>query len=248
MGIRALLNLKGYLFWLMNVKTDDGKCYLHFSKVLDGTIKVGDKVSVTIDSERRKAISRNHTATHLLHKALKDVLGSHVNQAGSLVESDRLRFDFTHFSALTQEELEEIESRVNTKVFENLAISTNEMDIDQAKKLGAAALFNEKYDNIVRVVKIGDYSIELCGGTHLDTTSQMGFIKILGDSGIAAGVRRIEAFVGRAALSYYKDRENLARDIAQLLKTSPTDSINKIELLMDELKAAKVEIEKLRGK
>ena len=228
-------------------KTDDGKCYLHFSKVLDGTIKVGDKVSVTIDSERRKAISRNHTATHLLHKALKDVLGSHVNQAGSLVESDRLRFDFTHFSALTQEELEEIESRVNTKVFEDLAISTNEMDIDQAKKLGAAALFNEKYDNIVRVVKIGDYSIELCGGTHLDTTSQMGFIKILGDSGIAAGVRRIEAFVGRAALSYYKDRENLARDIAQLLKTSPTDSINKIELLMDELKAAKVEIEKLRG-
>jgi len=228
-------------------KTDDGK-YLHIAEIEEGIIKTGMQVVAAIDAKRRMAIARNHTTTHLLHKALRNVLGSHVNQAGSLVEPDRLRFDFTHFSAMTPEELIKVETQVNEKILESLLVDIREMSIEEAKKLGATALFGEKYGDVVRVVKIGDYSIELCGGTHLSVTSQAGFIKILGESGVASGVRRIEALTGESALKHFHEREELLSNVAKVLKSSPSDSVKKVELLVNELKTAKKEIEQLKGK
>ncbi|TYQ15986.1 UNVERIFIED_CONTAM: alanyl-tRNA synthetase [Acetivibrio alkalicellulosi] len=228
-------------------KTDDGK-YLHFGTVEKGVVQKGDKAKVIIDQNRRMDIARNHTTTHLIHKALKDVLGNHVNQAGSLVEADRLRFDFTHFSALTSEELKDIEKIVNDKIMESLPVVIEEMSLEQAKKEGATALFGEKYGTAVRVVRIGDYSMELCGGTHLSITSQAGFIKILGESGVAAGVRRIEALTGRGALEYFNEKESILNDAARILKVNPDDSIKKIEALTIELKSAQKEIDNLKSK
>ncbi|MFZ5986474.1 MAG: alanine--tRNA ligase [Bacillota bacterium] len=228
-------------------KTDDGK-YLHTGVVEKGQIRKGTKVKAVIDSKRRAAVARNHTTTHLLHKALRNVLGIHVNQAGSLVEPDRLRFDFSHFQAMTADELRRVEKEVNEKILESITVDAREMNIDEAKKLGATALFGEKYGNVVRVVKIGDYSIELCGGTHLGTTSQAGFIKILGESGVASGVRRIEALTGEAALEYLDEREKLINDVAQALKTNPQESVKKIEALVADVKNAQKEIEQLRSK
>jgi len=228
-------------------KTEDGK-YLHIGTVEKGTVKTGDFVKATIDVKRRMAIARNHTTTHLLQKALVNVLGSHVQQAGSLVEPDRLRFDFAHFSAMTPEEIAKVEEEVNDKILESLKVETMELPIEEAKKLGATALFGEKYGNIVRVVKIDDYSMEFCGGTHLKTTSQAGFIKILSESGVAAGVRRIEALTGEAALSYLHDREKLISDISAALKTSPQESVRRIESIVTELRNAQKEIEQLRSK
>jgi len=228
-------------------KTNDGK-YLHIAEIEEGSIKTGMQVVALIDVKRRMAIARNHTTTHLLHKALRTVLGSHVNQAGSLVEPDRLRFDFTHFSAMTPEELNSVEAQVNEKILESLSVDIREMSIEEAKKLGAAALFGEKYGDIVRVVKIGDYSVELCGGTHLSVTSQAGFIKILGESGVASGIRRIEALTGESALKHFHEREELLNGVAKVLKSNPSDSVKRVELLMNELKTAKKEIEQLKGK
>jgi len=228
-------------------KSGDGK-HLHYGIVEKGIIESGSEVKAKIDVKRRMAIARNHTATHLLQKALRNVLGDHVHQAGSLVEPDRLRFDFTHFSALTHEELKRVEDEVNSRILDNLTVSTEEMDIDSAKKQGATALFGEKYGDIVRVVKIGDYSMELCGGTHLGTTSQAGFIKVLGESGVAAGVRRIEALTGEAALKYFNEREAMLNEIAAALKTSPQDTIRRIEALNTDIKNAEKEIEQLRSK
>jgi len=228
-------------------KSGDGK-YLHYGVVEKGIIESGSEVRAKIDVKRRMAIARNHTATHLLQKALRNVLGDHVNQAGSLVEPDRLRFDFTHFSALTHEELKRVEDEVNGKILDNLTVSTEEMDIESAKKQGATALFGEKYGDIVRVVKIGDYSMELCGGTHLGTTSQAGFIKVLGESGVAAGVRRIEALTGEAALKYFNEREAMLNEVAAALKTSPQDAVRRIESLNTDIKNAEKEIEQLRSK
>lgn len=228
-------------------KTNDGK-YLHISEIEEGTLKKGTEVIAVIDKKRRMAIARNHTTTHLLQKSLRTVLGSHVNQAGSLVEPDRLRFDFTHFSAMTPDEIKSVETQVNEKILESLSVDIREMSIDEARKLGAMALFGEKYGDIVRVVKIGDYSIELCGGTHLGVTSQAGFIKIVSESGVASGVRRIEALTGEAVLKHFDEEEKLINDVAQLLKTNPSDSVKRIESLMNEMKAAQKEIEQLRGK
>jgi alanyl-tRNA synthetase len=228
-------------------KTEDGK-YLHFGTVEKGSIKTGDSVKASIDVKRRMAIARNHTTTHLLQKALTNVLGNHVQQAGSLVEPDRLRFDFAHFSAMTPEEIAKVEKEVNDKILESHMVDIREMPIEEAKKLGATALFGEKYGNVVRVVKIDNYSMELCGGTHLSTTSQAGFIKILSESGVAAGVRRIEALTGESAIAYLHDREKLISDISAALKTSPQESIRRIENIVTELKNAQKEIEQLRSK
>jgi len=228
-------------------KTEDGK-YLHYGVVEKGNVKVGASVKAAIDAKRRMAIARNHTTTHLLQKALKNVLGDHVHQAGSLVEPDRLRFDFAHFTAMTPEEIAKVEKEVNDKILESIMVETMELPIDEAKRLGATALFGEKYGSIVRVVKIGDYSMEFCGGTHLKATSQAGFIKIVSESGVAAGVRRIEALTGEAALAYLHDREKLISDISTALKTSPQDSVKRIESIMTELKNAQKEIEQLRSK
>jgi alanyl-tRNA synthetase len=179
---------------------------------------------------------------------LRNVLGSHVNQSGSLVEPDRLRFDFSHFSSVSSEDLEAIESEVNEKILENLPVTTEEMSIDEAKKQGATALFGEKYGSIVRVVKIGDYSMELCGGTHINSTAQAGLVKILGESGVAAGIRRIEALTGQGAINYFNKKEELLNEVASALKTNPQDSVKRIEALTSEIKSAHKEIEQLRNK
>lgn len=228
-------------------KTEDGK-YLHIGVVEKGSIETGAIVNAAIDANRRMSIARNHTTTHLLQKALTNVLGTHVHQAGSLVEHDRFRFDFAHFSAMTPEELAKVEKEVNEKILASLRVDTREMPLDEAKKLGATALFGEKYGDVVRVVKIDDYSMEFCGGTHLKSTSQAGFIKILSESGVAAGVRRIEGLTGEAALAYLHEREKLVSDVSAALKTSPQESVRRIESIITELKNAQKEIEQLRGK
>lgn len=228
-------------------KTADGK-YLHIGIVEQGLIEKNSVVRAKINTARRMAIARNHTTTHLLQKALRDILGSHVTQAGSLVEPDRLRFDFNHFSAVAPEELRKIEKEVNSKILESVKVTAQEMPIEEARKMGAMALFGEKYGNVVRLVKIGEYSLELCGGTHLESTSQAGLVKILSESGVAAGVRRIEALTGEAAIEYFHEKETLLNDLAAALKTNPQDSIKKAEALNQELKNAEKEIESLRSK
>jgi len=228
-------------------KAADGK-FLHIGIVEQGIIENNSEVYAEIDAARRKAIARNHTATHLLQKALRNTLGNHVNQAGSLVEPDRLRFDFTHFSAVTKEELEKVEAEVNNKILEDLEVDVKHMPVDKAKKLGAMALFDEKYGDIVRVVKIDDYSMELCGGTHLQKTSQAGFIKIISESGVAAGVRRIEAVTGAAAIKYMNEKENILNEIASLLKANPQDCARRIDAMNSEIKNMQKEIETLKSK
>lgn len=228
-------------------KNADGK-YLHKGIVENGIIEKGASVTAKIDSKRRIAIARNHSTTHLLQKALKNIVGEHVHQAGSLVEPDKLRFDFTHFSGVTAEELKKVEKEVNEKILEGLAVEVREMPIDEARKLGAMALFGEKYGNVVRVVKMGDYSLEFCGGTHLKNSAQAGLVKIVAESGVAAGVRRIEALTGENAIEYFNEKEKMLNDLAATLKSSPQDSLRKVEGLTAELKNAEKEIEQLRNK
>lgn len=228
-------------------KLADGK-FLHIGVVTKGLLEKGTVVKASVDKERRLATARNHTTTHLLQKALRNTLGSYVEQAGSLVGPDRLRFDFNHFSAMTAQQIKEVEKEVNSKILEAMQVDVREMPVDEAKKLGAMALFGEKYGNIVRVVRAGDYSIELCGGTHLSNTAQAGLIKIVSESGVAAGVRRIEALTGEGAVSYYNEKEELLNEVAAALKTAPNDSLRRVETLSAELKNAEKEIEKLRNK
>jgi alanyl-tRNA synthetase len=228
-------------------KTPDGK-YLHIGKVISGGVQTGDRVRASIDAGKRIATARNHSVTHLLHKALQNILGSHVNQAGSLVTPDRLRFDFTHFSAITPEQLEAIEDQVNEKILENLPVNVAEMTVDDARKSGAMALFEEKYGEVVRVVSMGSFSKELCGGTHLKSTGEAGSFKILSESGIAAGVRRIEALTGFNAIRYFRSREELLKTAAEAAKTNPEDIARKIESLSDEIKSMKKELEQAEHK
>ena len=228
-------------------KAPDGK-FLHTGVVESGLIENGNQVKARIDVKRRMAICRNHTATHLLHKALRTVLGDHVHQAGSLVEPNKLRFDFSHFSAVTPEELKKVEDMTNQAILESMEVDIREMPIEEAKKLGAMALFGEKYGSTVRVVRVEDYSVEFCGGTHLKNTAQAGLVKILGESGVAAGVRRLEALTGEAAIKYYAERENLLNEVSQALKASPQDSLKKVESLGQELKNAEKEIGQLRSR
>ena len=214
----------------------------------EGIIEKGTLATASIDVERRLATARNHTTTHLLQKALRNVLGEHVTQAGSYVDSERLRFDFHHFSPMTKEELKQVETEVNRKILENLTVDIREMPVDEAKKIGALALFGEKYGDVVRVVKAGDYSTELCGGTHLKQTSQAGLIKILGENGVAAGVRRIEALTGQNAIEYYCQKEEQLNEVAGALKTNPADTLRKVETINADLKAALKQIEQLKDK
>lgn len=228
-------------------KTGEGM-YMHTGVVENGIIEKDTMANAAIDVEQRLATARNHTTTHLLHKALRNTLGDHVTQAGSMVSADRLRFDFHHFAPMTKEELKKVEDEVNGKILENLKVDVKEMPLDEAKKLGAMALFGEKYGNIVRVVKAGDYSLEFCGGTHLNYTGQAGLVKIVSESGVAAGIRRIEALTGKAALEYFHQKEELLGDVAAALKSTPQDSVKKAEALSAELKAALKEIEQLKDK
>ncbi len=218
---------------------------VHKVKVKKGIIKIGDICNLEVDKSKRIPTMCNHTATHILQYALRKVLGDHVKQAGSLVESERLRFDFTHFKALSYEEIAKIEDIVNEKIRENVIVEKLEMPIDEAKKLGAIALFGEKYGDIVRVVKIGDFSIELCGGTHLNRTGDIGFFKIVNESSIAGGVRRIEAYTGQKAIDYVREIEKDYFNSLILLKEKIGNLNSKIEKLLNENRELHKKIEKL---
>ena len=220
----------------------------HVGKVVSGSFKLSDKVSLNVDADNRAKTCRNHSATHLLQKALQEVLGDGVEQAGSYQDPDKTRFDFSYHQAMTAEEIEKVETIVNKKILEALPVVTKEMSIEEAKKTGAMALFGEKYGETVRVVNMGDFSIELCGGTHVSNTSHIGLFKIVSESGVAAGVRRIEALTGDNARAYYKNVENSLSDAAKTLKTTPSDVVAHIKKLQDELKALKSENESLKSK
>ena len=221
---------------------------VHRGRIESGSLQVGDAVRAAIDVERRKDTARNHTATHLMHKALHEVLGDHANQAGSLVAPDRLRFDFTHFKPLTKHELAEIERRVNERILENLPVVDFVTEFDKAKALGAMALFGEKYGERVRVVKVGDYSIELCGGTHVKQSADIGIFRIVQESGVAAGVRRIEAVTARGALKFLASRDEALREAADRLQVAPADLPKQVEKLLAALKEQERQIEQLKGR
>ncbi|WP_405375620.1 alanine--tRNA ligase, partial [Pseudobutyrivibrio sp.] len=220
----------------------------HVGQMVSGMIKVGEKVTLTVDAARRSRICKNHSATHLMQKALREVLGTHVEQKGSYQDADRTRFDFSHFSAMTAEEIAKVEKMVNDKIAEGLAVETAIMSIDEAKKSGAMALFGEKYGETVRVVKMGDFSVELCGGTHVSNTSEISAFKILSESGVAAGTRRIEAITGQAVFEYYADIEAKLNAAAAALKCQPADVEEKIAHLQKQLKEANSELDSLKAK
>ncbi len=224
--------------------------FLHTVTLISGTLAVGDMLTARVNKEERLDIARNHTATHLLHQALKDVLGDHVEQAGSLVEVARLRFDFSHFQGMTQAQLTEVEKIVNQKIFEGLTVKVEEMPIDEAKKLGAMALFGEKYGDTVRVVTVGDaintYSMELCGGTHIQSAAEIGMFKLLSEGGVAAGVRRIEATTGRGVYAYLNRQEAMLDSAASALKIKREDLVQKVESLVEETKSLNKELAKMK--
>lgn len=220
----------------------------HIGVMTKGMIKVGDKVSLEVDAKKRALSARNHSATHLLQKALRTVLGTHVEQAGSSVNEDRLRFDFTHFSAMTAEELKKVEDIVNEQISNGLPVIVKNMPIEEAKKTGAQALFGEKYGDIVRVVNMSDFSIEFCGGTHVKNTSEIMAFKIISETGVAAGVRRIEALTSEGLMKYYADIEEKLKAAAYLLKATPDNLSDKISHMLAENKSLHSEIESLKSK
>jgi len=220
---------------------------LHRIKVLEGRFEVGDEVELRVDVERRRRIMRHHTATHLLHAALRQVLGTHVRQYGSLVEEGRLRFDFTHFSALKPEELKKVEDLVNGWILENYEVETKWLSREEAEKLGALAFFEEKYGDIVRVVKIDDVSCEFCGGTHVRRTGDIGFFKVISEGAVASGVRRITAICGDLAYQYVRDLEDRFERLATLLKTTPQDLERRVEQLLKEMEELKAELKRWKG-
>lgn len=228
------------------IKLSGGKIG-HIGTCISGMMKVGDEVQLEVDAGRRARIEKNHSATHLLQKALREVLGAHVEQAGSEVTPEKLRFDFTHFSAMTREEIERTEALVNEKIAAALPVKTEIMSLEEAKKTGAMALFGEKYGETVRVVRMGDFSIELCGGTHVGCTNAITAFKIISEGGVAAGVRRIEALTSNAVFEYYDRIEQILERAAKTVKTSPANLAEKLEHLMAELKALSSENESLKS-
>ena len=235
-------------FQVTNVQKDKGGKYLHYGNMVTGSIKVEDEVLASIDVNRRKAIMRAHSATHLLHKALQTVLGDHVHQAGSYVEPDHLRFDFTHYSAMTMEEMAKVNMLVQEAILEGYSIVTREMPIDEAKAMGAMALFSEKYGDTVRVVNMGNYSIELCGGTHLDNTAKVGPFRLESECSVASGVRRIEAITGKAFLNKMEKAQDILVEAAGKFKAKPADLAARIQAQLDEVKELKRTIETFKAR
>jgi alanyl-tRNA synthetase len=222
---------------------------MHYGKLTAGRLKVGDTVTAAIDVERRRAIMRAHSATHLLDKALRTVLGDHVHQAGSLVEPDRLRFDFTHFSAMTAEELAQVAVMVNDAILAGYDVDTQELPIEEAKKKGAIALFGEKYGDVVRVVDMGEgYSVEFCGGTHLDNTAKVGVFHISAEFSVASGVRRIEAVTGKESLRLMEATGQSLREAAAALKTNPGELLAKIQQHLAEARQLRQKLEQMKAK
>jgi alanine--tRNA ligase len=238
----------GFKGEVLDVKKLPDKRHIHFVKVVEGELLVGNEYELIVNRNYRLNIEKNHTATHLLNEALRQQVGMHIKQAGSLVTDDKLRFDITHFAPLTKEEIERVEQEVNEQIWNALEIKTEEMPIAEARKLGAQALFGEKYGDVVRVVSIGDYSIELCGGTHNANSSEVGIFKIISESGVAAGVRRIEALTGRAAYEYLRSQENTLSSVEKLTKANSTNVIEKVSSLQIEIKKLTKEKEILQQK
>ncbi|MBN6887799.1 alanyl-tRNA synthetase [Cytobacillus horneckiae] len=245
---KGLLEADGVKVEIKDVQKAPNGQNLHRATVLEGSLKLEQHVTATVDRTNRGRIIKNHTATHLLHQALKDVLGTHVNQAGSLVEPDRLRFDFSHFGQITAEELEQIETIVNEKIWKSLDVEIDLKNIDEAKAMGAMALFGEKYGKIVRVVQIGAYSLELCGGCHVPNTSVIGLFKIQSESGIGAGTRRIEAVTGESAYKMMTEQIGILKDAAGKLKANTKDLPARIDGLQAEMKQLQRENESLAAK
>ncbi|MDQ1363883.1 MAG: alanyl-tRNA synthetase [Pseudomonadota bacterium] len=223
-----------------------GSAFIHIGQLNEGSIKVGDNIEAMIDAGRRNATVRNHSATHLMHAALRATLGEHVQQKGSLVNNERLRFDFSHFEAIKPEQLQQIEQQVNEQIRHNLQAQAEQMPIAQAKSKGAMALFGEKYGDVVRVVSMGNYSVELCGGTHVDRTGDIGFFKIISESGIAAGVRRIEAVTGEGAVVWAEQQDAQINRLASMMKAGRDDIENKLQQLLERVKAQDKELSQLK--
>ena len=243
------ITVGGATFAVTDVQKNKGGKFMHYGKMTEGTMKLGDTVTASIDVSRRAAIMRAHSATHLLDKALRKVLGDHVHQAGSLVEPDRLRFDFTHFSAMTTEELAAVVNEVNNAVLEGYEVRTDVLPIEEAKKRGAIALFGEKYGDTVRVVDMGEgYSVEFCGGTHLDNTAKVGVFQIGSEFSVASGVRRIEATTGRLSLENMKNAQEMLFEAAATMKTKPSELREKLQQTVEEMRELRHTIEKYKAK
>ncbi len=247
-GDTGVITAAGAKLKVLDTKKHEG-VYMHICEVESGVLSIGDAVTASVDAERRAAIRRNHSSVHLLQAALRARLGNHVEQAGSYVDAERARFDFSHYAALTPEELADVEAAVNAEILKGDPIVTVETDVEEAKKMGAMALFGEKYGSTVRVVKMGDYSMELCGGTHLDNTAKAGLFKIISETSVAAGVRRIEATTGLGVLGFLREKDELIADTAREMKIpNPHEIANRAAALQNELKAARREIEALNAK
>ena len=246
--IGEILGSDGSRFKVLETIHVAGGRTAHVGEVVSGSFKKNDNVSLNVDAENRAKTCRNHSATHLLQKALQQVLGDSVEQAGSYQDPDKTRFDFSYHQAMAAQEIEKVEAIVNAKILEALPVVTKEMSIEEAKKTGAMALFGEKYGETVRVVNMGDFSIELCGGTHVANTSHIGLFKIVSESGVAAGVRRIEALTGTNAIAYYKNVEARLNEASKTVKTTPADLNDHIKKLLEEIKALKSENESLKSK
>ena len=248
-GTIAVSGESGCLFQVTDVQKNKGGKYMHYGKVTEGVLKLGDTVTAAIDQDRRKAVMRAHSATHLLDKALRTVLGDHVHQAGSLVEADRLRFDFTHFSAMTAEELSRVSAIVNEAILAGYDIETKVMSLEDAKKTGAIALFGEKYGDTVRVVDMGEgYSVEFCGGTHLDNTAKVGVFHIQSEFSVASGVRRIEATTGKASLETMNRNQDLIFQAAAALKAKPGELRERAEAVMNDVKQLNQLVERFKAR
>ena len=245
-GDRGVLRVGDAVFRVEDTQKH-GAIHVHQGRVEKGQFRTGDKVTAEVDATRRRATMLNHSATHLMHKALRDVLGTHVQQKGSLVDDSRTRFDFSHFEPMTAEQIAEVERRVNEQILQNEDTRTRVMDMDSAKAEGAMALFREKYGSEVRVLNIGD-SIELCGGTHVRRTGDIGLFKIVSEGGVASGVRRVEAITGPSVLAYLYERENKLREVADLLRASPEEAPRKVEQLNQRVRSLEKELDQLRGK
>jgi len=247
-GDRGHIRAQGFDMEVTDTIKDPNDIIIHKGKVLKGSISVGKIVTLMVDDEKRSATEKNHTVTHILHAILRQVLGDHVKQAGSLVAPDRLRFDFTHFSAIDQETLQEIERLVNDRIQQNIPLEVQEMDAEEAFSTNATALFEEKYGDRVRVVAMEDFSKELCGGTHSERTGDIGLFKILSEGSVAAGVRRIEAVTGAAAVAHTQEAFRTLRHLAETLKTKPDELTDKVEKMLAQQKALEKELAASKAK